>query len=154
MTLDKLHAHLDANGLAMSNVGSISDQTIGGVTTIATHGTGINFKVIPTYVISFVLLLANGVKVRCSREERQDLFLATLCGFGATGLVLTVQLRVESAFRLREVNEIVTFSNAISSLDALVTSSEHVRLWWFPSVDEVVVGSFDRVKEVSNPLVR
>ena len=40
--LSKLHAELAAHGLAMINLGSISDQTLAGVVTTATHGTGID----------------------------------------------------------------------------------------------------------------
>jgi len=147
MTLDELHRHLDSYGLAMSNMGSISDQTVAGVTTVATHGTGIKFKVIPAQVLSMTLLLASGQKVYCSREERIELFLATLCGFGATGFVLNVQLGVERKFFLEEVQERVTFSEALSRLDQAVNASEHVRFWWFPTSDQVVIDSFNRVYE-------
>jgi L-gulonolactone oxidase len=145
MTLDDLHMHLSAHGLAMSNMGSISDQTIAGVTTVATHGTGILFKVIPDQVMSMTILLADGRKVRCSREEGRDLFLATLCGFGTTGLVLNTQLKVERQFFLEEVQERMTFSEALNRLEDTVNTAEHVRLWWFPIEDRIIVDSFKRV---------
>ncbi|KZT37176.1 gulonolactone oxidase Lgo1 [Sistotremastrum suecicum HHB10207 ss-3] len=152
MSLTALHEHLATHGLAMSNLGSISEQSIAGVVTTATHGTGIDFKVIPSYVLSFTLLLANGSKVRCSRTDLPDLFLATLCGLGATGFVLSVQLQVEPAFCLREVQQIKTVPEVIENLDALAHASEHVRFWWFPSTNKMVVSSFDRTYESPNPI--
>lgn len=145
MTLDDLHVHLRAHGLAMSNMGSISDQTVAGVTTVATHGTGINFKVVPSQVMSMTILLADGRKVRCSRDEETELFLATLCGFGTTGLVLNTQLKVEREFFLEEVQEAITFPEALSRLEDEVNTAEHIRLWWFPTEDQVIVDTFKRV---------
>jgi L-gulonolactone oxidase len=133
----------------MSNMGSISDQTVAGVTTVATHGTGIRFKVIPSQVMSMIILLQDGRKIRCSREEYCDLFLASLCGLGTTGLVLNIQLKVERMFLLEEIQEAVTFPEALLRLEDLVNSAEHIRLWWFPTEDRVIVDTFRRVYTVS-----
>jgi L-gulonolactone oxidase len=149
ITLNDLHAALAADGLAMINVGSISDQTLAGVVTTATHGTGMAFKVISTHVLSLTLLLADGSKVRCSRHEHPELFTASLCSLGSTGLILQIQLEVGPAFRLRETQESVPFSHIAANLDAIVTASEHVRFWWFPQADIVRVSSADRTNEVS-----
>jgi L-gulonolactone oxidase len=150
ITLDALHAELANNGLAMINVGSISDQTLGGIVTTATHGTGINYGVISTHVMGLSLLLADGSRVFCSRHERPDLFIASICGLGSTGLILTVTLEVEPAFRLKEVQQSVKFHECVQSLDSLVTASEHVRFWWFPAADTVRIFSADRTTEVSS----
>jgi L-gulonolactone oxidase len=150
MTLDDLHEHLQAHHLAMSNMGSISDQTVAGVTTVATHGTGLRFKVIPSQVMSMKILLADGTKVKCSREERADLFLATLCGFGTTGFVLEIQLKVEKEFYLEEVHEPTTFDEAMLRIENEAIAAEHLRLWWFPTLDKVVIDTFKRVYSVSS----
>ena len=41
VTLNAVHAALDAHGLAMTNLGSISDQTLAGMVTTSTHGSEI-----------------------------------------------------------------------------------------------------------------
>lgn len=50
MSLHKLHVVLRENGLALSNLGSISDQSIAGVMATATHGTGAHFGCLSTMV--------------------------------------------------------------------------------------------------------
>ena len=50
MSLHKLHATLQENGLALSNLGSISDQSIAGVISTATHGTGAEFGCLSSMV--------------------------------------------------------------------------------------------------------
>lgn len=151
ITLEALHAQLARHGLAMSNVGSISDQTLGGIVTTATHGTGIAHGVISTRVIALSLLLADASQVTCSRSERSDLFLASICGLGSTGLIMSVTLQVDPSFRLREVQESLPFDNCIRMLPTLVHASEYVRFWWFPAADQVRVYSADRTVEVCTP---
>lgn len=151
ITLHALHAALAAAGLAMSNLGSISDQTLAGMVTTATHGSGLAFRVLSTHVRALTLLLADGARVRCSRAERPDLFLASLCGLGATGLILDVTLDVEPAFRLKDVQHSVPFDAAVRDLDALARSAEHVRLWWFPQAGTVRVSAASRTYEVRAP---
>ncbi|KAL4071643.1 D-arabinono-1,4-lactone oxidase-domain-containing protein [Scleroderma yunnanense] len=152
ITLEVLHAQLAKYDLAMINVGSISDQTLGGIVTTATHGTGINYGVISTHVMALTLLLADGSHIPCSRTERSDLFIASICGLGSTGLILDVTLQVEPAFHLKEAQEMVAFHDCIRNLDSLVHASEHVRFWWFPAADQVRVCSANRSVEPCKPI--
>lgn len=43
MKLHKLHDLLELHDLAMSNLGSISDQSVAGIMSTATHGTGAEY---------------------------------------------------------------------------------------------------------------
>ncbi|KIJ47169.1 hypothetical protein M422DRAFT_226339 [Sphaerobolus stellatus SS14] len=132
ISLHNLHERLQEHGLAMSNVGSISDQSLGGVITTATHGSGLDYAVIPNHVFELTLLVADGSRVSCSRDNRSDLFFATLSGLGTTGVVLTVKLGVEPAFNLRETRRMLDFNAGLEQFDSLASSGEHVRIWWFP----------------------
>jgi len=66
-------------------------------------------------VRSFDLMLPDGEVVHCSREENQDLFLATCGGMGLTGVILTVSFGLqpvrsayirETVIRCRNLKEI------------------------------------------------
>ena len=146
--LSKLHAELAAHGLAMINLGSISDQTLAGVVTTATHGTGIDQPVLSMHVRALSLLLADGTRVRCSREENCDLFMASICGLGSTGLILDITLDVQPAFRLQEHQESRSFDDFLRNVRALVHADKFVRFWWFPQADVVRVSSFHETQEV------
>jgi L-gulonolactone oxidase len=134
----------------MTNLGSISEQSLAGVMTTATHGSGINFGVLSTQVRALSLLLADGSRACCSRTERPDLFLATICGLGATGIILSIQLDVEPIFRLREVQQSLSFDEVVQNLDHHVHSAEHVRFWWFPTMDVVRCSYSSRTNEVKD----
>ncbi|KAK0527608.1 D-arabinono-1,4-lactone oxidase [Tilletia horrida] len=112
--------------LALPNVGSISEQAIGGLISTASHGTGISLPVISASVreIAVVLPLSAGAVqagqsgaqlVRCNRDEHPELFNATLCGLGATGIIVSVKLSVTNAFRLKQVWEEVPFDSIFGS---------------------------------------
>ncbi|WFD02019.1 hypothetical protein MOBT1_000702 [Malassezia obtusa] len=99
--------------LGMKNLGSISQQTIAGAISTATHGSGIQFPVISAQVerLELVCPFEDGTQVvACSRSERPELFNATLCGLGATGIIVSVTLSVSPAFRLEQVTEDVPLS--------------------------------------------
>lgn len=50
MSLHTLHKVLRENGFSLSNLGSISDQSIAGVMATATHGTGAHFGCLSSLV--------------------------------------------------------------------------------------------------------
>ncbi|KAJ7353593.1 D-arabinono-1,4-lactone oxidase-domain-containing protein [Mycena albidolilacea] len=137
ITLTDLHAALAQHGLAMRNLGSISDQTLAGIIATATHGSGVNFGVMSTHVLALTTLAPDNTIRRCSPTENRDLFEATVCGIGATGLILDIKLEVEPAFRLREVHSLRPFGDVVRDLDTIKHEGEHVRLWWFPALGTV-----------------
>ncbi|KAF7311777.1 FAD-binding PCMH-type domain-containing protein [Mycena indigotica] len=151
ITLTALHIELAKHGLAMRNVGSISDQTLGGIVTTASHGSGIGFASMSTDVSALTLLLADGSVAQCSRTEQEDLFLATLCGLGATGIILRIQLKVEPAFRLKEELCSRSFEDWVGNFESLVRSAEHVRFWWIAASHKVKCSTVNRTREPKLP---
>ncbi|KAJ7145827.1 D-arabinono-1,4-lactone oxidase-domain-containing protein [Mycena epipterygia] len=151
ITLTDLHAALAPHGLAMRNLGSISDQTLAGIVATATHGSGVAFGVLSTHVRALTLLRPDNTLVSCSPTENRDLFIATVCGLGATGLIMTITLELTSAFRLKDRHTVRPFSEVLRDLDHLKVSGEHVRLWWFPAVGLVRCSVADRTEEPARP---
>ncbi|KAJ7764127.1 D-arabinono-1,4-lactone oxidase-domain-containing protein [Mycena maculata] len=151
ITLTDLHAELGKHGLAMRNLGSISDQTLGGIVATASHGSGITYPVMSSDVLALTLLLADGSRATCSRHERKDLFIATLCGLGSTGIILAVQLQVERVFLLKDVQCSRTFEDLIAHLDEIVRSAEHVRFWWIAATHTVKCSVVNRTREAKRP---
>ncbi|PPQ68980.1 hypothetical protein CVT25_009165 [Psilocybe cyanescens] len=151
ITLNDLHAQLDKNNLAMINLGSISEQSLAGVVTTATHGSGMAYGVISTNVMALSLLLADGSRITCSRNEHADLFLASICGLGTTGIILSIQLEVEPAYRLKELQQSLPFDDVVQNLDKIAHSAEHVRLWWYPSNGTIRCSYANRTDEPKKP---
>ncbi|ORX57987.1 L-gulonolactone/D-arabinono-1,4-lactone oxidase, partial [Hesseltinella vesiculosa] len=153
MSLHKLHVILNENQLAMSNLGSISDQTVAGVIATASHGTGAHFGCLSTFIVDMTLVTASGELVRCSATEQPDLFKAAQCHMGALGVVTRVTLQVEPAFRLEAVQRPYKFfQDVLPNWDQVIHSSEHTRVWWYPHTDDCVVWRANRTdRPVSSP---
>jgi L-gulonolactone oxidase len=148
LTITQFHLILAQHGLALSIVGSISDESVGGIIATATHGSGADFPCMAEYVLSIELLLASGVCVRCSRTENKDLFLATVGGLGATGIVVSATLLLETAFRLKDVQGMVPFEEVVNNLEDIARSAEHARFWWFVATDTIRTSRPNRTNEV------
>ncbi len=153
-TLHAIHATLAAADppLALPNIGSISDQTIGGLISTASHGSGVHFPVLSQHVrsLSLILPLQGAPIVRASPSEDVELFKASMCGLGATGLMLEIEVEVEDAFRLRETKKSKGVDEVLENLDEIKGSAEHVRVWWYPDGKGMVVGRANRAYGVGH----
>ncbi|KAF9935415.1 hypothetical protein FBU30_000013 [Linnemannia zychae] len=152
MKLHKLHDILELRDLAMSNLGSISDQSVAGVMATATHGTGAEYPSLCASVLALTLITATGEVISCSKTERADIFNAAVCSLGALGIITRITLQCEPAFRLENKQEPAKLNDVLNNLDSIIHSAEHVRLWWYPHTDNVVVWRANRTtKEISLP---
>lgn len=138
-----------SHGLAFSTLGSISDQSIAGAVSTATHGCGARFGNLSTFVRSLTLILADASQIVVSEDEGQDVFRATLCGLGSTGVITRVELQLEPAFRLEEVVTEMSFKCFLDHFEAIGVSAEHVRIYWFPQLDKVRIERLNRTDKVS-----
>ncbi|KIK68332.1 hypothetical protein GYMLUDRAFT_53984 [Collybiopsis luxurians FD-317 M1] len=154
ITLHDLHVALVKNNLAMIALGSNSDQSLAGIVTTASYGNDIEYGV--TSIISLTLLLTNGSRVRCSRSEQPDLFLAATCGLGSAGIILNVELHVEPSFHLKKAFEFQSFAHTVTNLERIVHFPEHTRspqnlfflpLFWFPATDKMCISMLNRTNE-------
>jgi FAD/FMN-containing dehydrogenase len=91
------------HGLTFSNLGSMAAQTIGGVVSTNTHGTGIQKTGFAGVVDAFVLVDGRGEIHHVNRENDPDLFRSVCGGIGLLGVITEVTFRVEPAFNI-EVN--------------------------------------------------
>lgn len=153
IVLNDLHPVIAERGqLAISSLGSISDQTLAGAISTSTHGSGVSFPSISTTAtfLDLVLPLPDAPVVRVSRnaDEDPDLFYAALCGLGAVGIVVGVGMRAERTFRLEEECFSMRFDEFTRRWSEIAQSAEHVRCWWFPQVGRVKVSRLNRTNKV------
>ncbi|KAG1472052.1 hypothetical protein G6F56_001766 [Rhizopus delemar] len=144
MSLHTLHKVLRENGFSLSNLGSISDQSIGGVMATATHGTGAHFGCLSSLIVDLTLIAADGRVIFCSFQENRDIFEAARCSLGALGIITRMSLKVEPDFRLEAIQKPEKFSKVLKNWDAVIHSSEHTRVWWYPHTDDCVVWKANR----------
>lgn len=152
----ELNAHLDGAGLALSNMGGYDHQTVAGVASTSTHGSGIAFGPLNDFVRSLDLVAADGRVHRVEPadgptdatayaahhgEERtlvksDDWFHAVAVGMGSVGVVVTAMLEVEPRYYLREVREFHTWEKVRADLQdgAVLRDNRHYEVLFSPYV--------------------
>lgn len=134
--LRDLSAALDREGLALSNLGSISEQSVAGAISTGTHGTGLGHGVLATQVIALRLVTGAG-DVRVVTTAEADLLDAARVSLGALGVISEVTLQVRDAFDLEERAWSLPFDEACRALPALARDHEHLKAWWLPHTGRV-----------------
>ncbi|MFD2350319.1 D-arabinono-1,4-lactone oxidase [Nonomuraea ferruginea] len=133
---------LDGRGLALANMGDITEQTVAGAIQTGTHGTGRDSGGLADQVTGLELVLADGSLVTAAPGE--DLFDAARVGLGALGVLTAVTFRVEPAFLLHHRRRRLPLSRILDSLDALTAENEHLDFFWLPHTDACLVKTNNR----------
>jgi L-gulono-1,4-lactone dehydrogenase len=109
ITLEKLNEELERVGLALPNQGAIMVQSIAGVVSTATHGTG-HTGTFSDFIVSMELLTADGKILVLSPTIHPEWFKAAKVGIGALGIIVSLTLQCVPAFTLVEAHEIIPLS--------------------------------------------
>jgi L-gulonolactone oxidase len=156
LPLHRLNRWLEANGLAMTNLGDIEVQTISGATSTGTHGTGERFGGLATQIRALELVLADGSVVTCSAAERPELFAAARVGLGALGVVTQLTLQTVPAFALRAEERPMPMPEVLERFDELAAGTDHFEFYWFPHTQGALTKRNTRIPlaEADQPLSR
>lgn len=127
------------------SLGSVSDLTVGGVISTGTHGTGGKFGIMSTYITELELITTSGDTIKCSRDDKNDVFLSSLCGLGAIGIIINVTFKCEPAFLLHQHIYPSTLDEVLEDLPEQIESCDHFRFLWFPHTDCVSIWQNNRI---------
>ncbi|MFC9862645.1 MULTISPECIES: D-arabinono-1,4-lactone oxidase [unclassified Streptomyces] len=130
--LKRLNTALAREGLSLTNMGDIMDQTVAGATSTGTHGTGRDSASISAQIRAVEMVTADGTVLRCSAEENPDVFAVARLGLGALGVITAITFAVEPVFLLTAREEPMTFDRVTADFDRLLTENEHFEFYWFP----------------------
>ncbi|WP_406399125.1 FAD-binding protein [Streptomyces sp. NBC_00879] len=130
--LKRLNAALAREGLSLTNMGDIMDQTVAGATSTGTHGTGRDSASIAAQITALELVTADGSLLTCSEKENPDVFAAARIGLGALGVVTAITFAVEPVFLLTAREEPMAFDRVTAEFDQLFAENEHFEFYWFP----------------------
>ncbi|MEV0779560.1 D-arabinono-1,4-lactone oxidase [Streptomyces sp. NPDC050428] len=130
--LRRLNEALAREGLSLTNMGDIMDQTVAGATSTGTHGTGRESASIAAQIRALELVTADGSVLTCSPTENPEIFASARIGLGALGVVTAITFAVEPVFLLRAREEPMHFDRVTADFDALVAENEHFEFYWFP----------------------
>ncbi|MEH0547440.1 D-arabinono-1,4-lactone oxidase [Streptomyces sp. B21-105] len=130
--LKRLNMALAREGLSLTNMGDIMEQTVSGATSTGTHGTGRESASIAAQIKGLELVTADGSVLTCSEKENPDVFAAARIGLGALGIVTAITFAVEPIFLLTAREEPMPFDRVLADFDELWAENEHFEFYWFP----------------------
>jgi L-gulonolactone oxidase len=133
--LKRLNLALAREGLSLTNMGDIMEQTVSGATSTGTHGTGRDSASIAAQITALELVTADGSVLSCSEkgtEEERAVFAAARVGIGALGIVTAITFAVEPIFLLTAREEPMAFDRVLAEFDELWAENEHFEFYWFP----------------------
>jgi L-gulono-1,4-lactone dehydrogenase len=134
--IKELNAYLDGRGLGLLNMGGYDHQTVAGVISTSTHGSGMEFGPLNDFVRSLDIVATGGTIYRIEpsdgatdREayertygQRRTLiqddhwFDAAVVGMGCMGVICSVTLEVRPKYYLREVRTFHTWDEVRAEL--------------------------------------
>jgi FAD/FMN-containing dehydrogenase len=133
-------------GLGLVNMGGYDGQTIAGVVSTSTHGSGLAFGPLSSQVVSFTTVGENGTTYRIEPsggitdpaqwaarhpdvelKQDDDWFAAAQVGIGCLGVVYAVVLRVRPRYFLKEERTLSVWSQVKQDLEAgaVLHQNEH-----------------------------
>ncbi|MFB8245834.1 D-arabinono-1,4-lactone oxidase [Streptomyces sp. NPDC055952] len=130
--LKRLNVALAREGLSLTNMGDIMEQTVSGATSTGTHGTGRDSASIAAQIKGLELVTADGSVLTCSEKENPEVFAAARIGLGALGIVTAITLAVEPVFLLTAREEPMPFDRVLADFEELWAENEHFEFYWFP----------------------
>ncbi|MDT9694701.1 D-arabinono-1,4-lactone oxidase [Streptomyces sp. P17] len=130
--LKRLNMALAREGLSLTNMGDIMEQTVSGATSTGTHGTGRDSGSIAAQITALELITADGSVLTCSEKDNPEVFAAARIGLGALGIVTAITFAVEPVFLLTAREEPMTFDRVTHDFDELWAENEHFEFYWFP----------------------
>ena len=120
---------LEESGLAIHNLASLPHISVAGAIQTGTHGSGVDNTSLAGAVERIELVRPSGEQVSLSREDG-DVFLASVVGLGAMGIVTGLELSVRPSYRMRQrVLENLPWESALENFTAIASAAYSVSLF-------------------------
>ncbi|KAK9866276.1 hypothetical protein WJX84_000737 [Apatococcus fuscideae] len=133
-------------GLTLANYASVREQTIGGFTQVAAHGTGCHLSTVDDQVIAMRLITPSKGTLTLSKDHNVELFHMARVGLGCLGVVSEVTLQCVPAHHLLEHTYVTTHKEVRRRHARLLKDKKHLKYMWIPYTDKVVVTTCNPIR--------
>eukprot|EP01098_Paradermamoeba_levis_P001065 TRINITY_DN1119_c0_g1_i2.p1 TRINITY_DN1119_c0_g1~~TRINITY_DN1119_c0_g1_i2.p1 ORF type:complete len:350 (-),score=111.29 TRINITY_DN1119_c0_g1_i2:58-1107(-) len=116
-------------GLALPNLGQISEQAFIGAASTGTHGTGITLGNLGNLILSVRLILSTGKVITISTTENAEMLGAVRVGLGALGIISTVTVQLVDAFNVERMTFPLPIDSLLSNLNSYLLNPRFQFIW-------------------------
>jgi FAD-linked oxidoreductase len=136
--LNLLNTLLDAENLALENLGDIDVQSAAGAICTATHGTGVAFGNISSQVQKIEFINGRAEIITCSENDNSELFRAAQVSLGVLGIITEITFRCVDSYVLRLNVEKKNLFEVLDNLDSYNGNCRNFEFYFFPNTDSVM----------------
>jgi FAD-linked oxidoreductase len=129
---------LEKENLSLYNIGDINKQTIAGLISTASHGTGIKLGIASTQITKIRLVTASGEVIDCSKQQHPEIFKAAQVSLGVLGIITKITLQVLPFYWVEQKRASCSFDKAIENLKSTVSKNRNYEFFWFPYTNFVL----------------
>ncbi|CAL9736028.1 D-arabinono-1,4-lactone oxidase [Monosporozyma servazzii] len=147
-----LNKYLSDHGYVLQNLPSINTPTLAGMISTGTHGSSAYHGLVSSQIVNLTLVNGRGEVVFVDSETEPDLFKAMLLSLGQIGIIVELTVRVVPKFNLKVTQEIIDFNKLIDMWDYLWTSTEFIKVWWFPYNKKCVIWRGQKTADAVTPI--
>ncbi len=144
-----LNKELAKIGLCLSNQGAITEQSLAGVVSTATHGSG-KTGTFASFITKVQLLTADGKIITVSETENSELFGAVRTSIGSLGIMTELTVQCEPLFKLHQEYKSSTWDDVLQEYKQLLANNDYMQFHWNVSNDAVEITMYNRVPRTQN----
>ena len=152
--LSELNTLLDAEGLALANLGDIAYQTVAGAISTSTHGTGKALTGLAGQVVAMKLVNGHGEIIECSQSVNPHIFDVARVSVGALGVITEYTLQAVPSFRLRALEQPMRLDDVLENAHDLAGTNDHFEFFWIPHTKWALTKRNNRTEDELRPLPR
>jgi len=123
---------LAARGQALKNMPDIDEQSLAGALGTATHGTGAELGCLSSFVQEIELVTASGDVLRCSADNKPDIFNAARVNLGTIGVVTEVVMENQPKYRLKRESSWLPIEDILQQAHSLADNNRNFEFYYIP----------------------
>jgi FAD/FMN-containing dehydrogenase len=151
--LKDLNIILKQHGLALSNLGTIADQSISGAIITGTHGSSsvkngrVTHGSLSTFITSFEMIDGLGNIHIASKDKNPDLLNAGRISLGALGIITKLTIQCEDFFNIEKEEFLIPVPEALDNLEKYFKENDFVKFWYFPFAEKIRVTTYKKTNK-------
>ncbi|MGJ8687065.1 MAG: D-arabinono-1,4-lactone oxidase [Spongiibacteraceae bacterium] len=149
--INQLGEALHAMGQAMPNLPDVDEQTMAGAMSTGTHGTGVDFGAMHSYLEGLRLVTPTGQIIDCSRSEHPEIFDAARVSIGSLGVITRYTVRNEKPYKLKRRTWMQPLDEVLEQFHTLAAQNRNFEMYYIPHSDNALVITTNETDEEVQP---
>jgi L-gulonolactone oxidase len=141
-----LNKELEKLGLCLPNQGAITKQSLAGVVSTATHGSG-KTGTFASFVVSVQLATADAKLITISPTQNKDLWPAVRTSVGSLGIMTELTIQCQPLFYLKRIYKQTSWQQALKEYETLLDDNDYMEFNWEKEDDSVHIKIHNRIDE-------